>query len=92
MTGHATWIGRDLPPIMRDGREYFLLSHGGVLYLIHNLCPHRGGPLKFGYVDAQGAIVCPMHNNAYPADRLIARATTLRLTASPLADRRVTAA
>ena len=79
MTAHSTWIGRDLPPITRNGREYFLLSHDGALYLIHNLCPHRGGPLKFGYVDENGAIVCPMHHNTYAVERLIARATTLRL-------------
>lgn len=75
----STWIGRDLPPITRNGRDYFLLAHHGSLYLVHNLCPHRGGPLKFGYVNDSAAIVCPMHGNAYPADRLIARPTTLLL-------------
>lgn len=76
---NRTWIGRDLPPIIRDGRDYFLLSHQGALYLVHNLCPHRGGPLKFGYVNDDDAVICPMHGNAYSADRLIARSTTLRL-------------
>lgn len=75
----STWIGRDLPPITRNGRDYFLLSHRGALYLIHNLCPHRGGPLKFGYVNDADALICPMHGNAYPAEKLIARPTTLRL-------------
>lgn len=74
-----TWIGRDLPPITRDGRDYFLLSHQGAFYLVHNHCPHRGGPLKFGYVSDEDAVVCPMHGNAYPAERLIARPSTLRL-------------
>lgn len=76
---HSTWIGRDLPPITRNGRDYFLLAHHGALYLVHNHCPHRGGPLKFGYVSEQDAVVCPMHGNAYPVERLIARPTTLRL-------------
>ena len=76
----GTWIGRDLPPISRDGRDYFLLSHKGEMYLVENLCPHRGGPLKFGHVDGKCRIVCPMHHNAYAADRLIAQPTTLRLT------------
>jgi nitrite reductase/ring-hydroxylating ferredoxin subunit len=79
MVAH-TWIGRDLPPIIRDGRDYFLLSHHGALYLVDNLCPHRGGPLKFGYVNDVDAVICPMHGNAYSAERLIARPTTLRLT------------
>lgn len=91
MTDQSTWIGRDLPPIMRGGRDYFLLSHQGGLYLIHNLCPHRGGPLKFGYVDGNGAIVCPMHHNACPVDRLIARASTVRLTESPQSSQRISA-
>ena len=85
----ATWIGRDLPPIMRSGLDYFLLSHDGQLYLIRNICPHRGGPLKFGYIDGNGALVCPMHHNAYPVERLIARSTTLRLTETLSSDRRV---
>ena len=76
----GTWIGRDLPPIERDGRDYFLLSHEGELYLVENLCPHRGGPLKYGYVDERCRIVCPMHHNAYGVDRLIARDSTLRLS------------
>lgn len=74
-----TWIGRDLPRIMHDGRDYFLLSHHGALYLVHNHCPHRGGPLKFGYVNDLDAIVCPMHGNAYSAEGLIKRPSTLRL-------------
>ena len=81
MEEKATWIGRDLPPIRRDGREYFLLSHDGSLYLVENRCPHRGGPLKYGFVDEDCRIVCPMHHNAYPVERLIAAPTTLRLMA-----------
>ena len=43
----SVWIGHDLPPIRRDGVDYFLLSAQGELYLVPNRCPHRGGPLKF---------------------------------------------
>ena len=50
----VVWIGRDLPPIWRDGEEYFVLSVDEQLYLVRNACPHRGGPLKFGQVDDQG--------------------------------------
>jgi hypothetical protein len=81
---HSSWIGRDLPPIRRDGRDYFIVGHRGALYLIHNHCPHRGGALKFGYVDAQDRIVCPLHHTAIPIDSLIARPTTLRLNACPV--------
>ena len=79
----AVWIGHDLPPIRRDGVEYFLLSAGGELYLVHNVCPHRGGPLKFGRLNAAGELVCPMHGNAFSIQSLIANPATLKLAAAP---------
>jgi len=75
----GAWLGRDLPPIRRGGREYVLLGRGEALYLILNQCPHRGGPLKFGYINDDDAIVCPLHGGAFSIDALIARPTTLRL-------------
>ncbi len=78
-----SWIGKDLPPIWRGGEEYFLLGHDDAFYLIVNRCPHRGGPLKFGFVNAQGEIVCPLHRNAFPIDHLIAQPTTIRLAETP---------
>jgi len=76
----AVWLGHDLPPIWRDGVEYFLLSAGDELYLVPNRCPHRGGPLKFGRLNAAGDLVCPMHGNAFSIASLIAHPQTLRLT------------
>ena len=34
------------------------------LYLVANRCPHRGGPLKFGFINAddRGQLVCPLHH------------------------------
>jgi nitrite reductase/ring-hydroxylating ferredoxin subunit len=78
----SVWIGHDLPPIRRDGVEYFLLSADGELYLVPNVCPHRGGPLKFGTLNAAGELVCPMHHNAFSIQSLIANPATLRLTVS----------
>ena len=79
----AVWIGHDLPPIRRDGVDYFLLSAKGELYLVPNVCPHRGGPLKFGRLNAAGELVCPMHGNAFSIESLIANPATLRLTVAP---------
>jgi len=81
-----SWIGRDLPPIRRDGEEYFLLGRDDTLYLVANRCPHRGGPLKFGYVDGEDRLVCPLHNTAFPVDLLIAQPTTIRLDERPVGD------
>ena len=77
------WIGRDLPPIVRDGVEYFLMSVDEALFLVPNLCPHRGGPLKFGYLDEAGRLVCPMHGNAFSVESLLANPLTLNLTEGP---------
>lgn len=79
----ASWIGADLPPIWRDGEEYFLLGHGEALYLVLNRCPHRGGPLKAGFINEAGEIVCPMHRGAFAIERLIAQPSTIRLAEGP---------
>ena len=78
------WIGRDLPPIIRDGVEYFLISVGDALFLAPNACPHRGGPLKFGRLNDAGALVCPMHGNAFSIESLIEDPRTLRLIERPV--------
>ena len=78
MTGNS-WIGKDLPAIQRDGVDYFVLGHKDALYLVANRCPHRGGPLKYGFVNAADEIVCPLHQGAFPVAQLIAQPTTIRL-------------
>jgi nitrite reductase/ring-hydroxylating ferredoxin subunit len=79
----SVWIGHDLPPIRRDGVDYFLLSARGELFLIPNVCPHRGGPLKFGRLNGAGELVCPMHGAAFSIASLVADPATLRLTPAP---------
>lgn len=78
MTG-TSWIAKDMPPIWRGGSEYFLLSHADALYLVVNRCPHRGGPLKFGFVNAEEEIICPLHQGVFPIAGLIAQPTTICL-------------
>ena len=65
-----SWIGHDLPPIRRGGEEYFLLGYQEALYLVPNRCPHRGGPLKFGFVDGEDRIVCPLHHTRMMIDEV----------------------
>ena len=79
------WIGRDLPPIWRDGVEYFVVSLRDELYLVPNRCPHRGGPLKFGHLYAAGELVCPMHGNAFPIETLLKGPLVRRLNEIPAA-------
>lgn len=75
----ACWIGRDVPPIHLDGEEFFLVSWKGEMFLVPNRCPHRGGPLKYGFVNATDEIVCPMHHNAFSIERLVASKNARRL-------------
>lgn len=76
----GVWIGRDLPPIRRGGVEYFLVSRDDELFLVPNRCPHRGGPLKFGYLNELGELVCPMHGNAFSIDALLQGPDVRRLS------------
>lgn len=75
----ASWIASDLPPIIRNGKEYFLLAHEDALYLVDNRCPHRGGMLKYGFINASNEIVCPLHRGAFPIASLLAQPSTIRL-------------
>ena len=82
----TVWIGSSLPPIRRGGEDYFVLGVAERLYLVRNVCPHRGGPLKFGHVDALNRIVCPMHHNAFSVESLLAQPTTVKLLEVPGGD------
>lgn len=76
MMSCPSWIGKDLPSIRRNGEEFFLLGFQDKTYLIRNACPHRGGPLKFGWVNHHEEIVCPMHYNTFSIHGLIRQPST----------------
>ena len=43
-----------------EGKEIALFNQGGTVYALANTCPHAGGPLAEGTVDA-GQVECPWH-------------------------------
>ena len=43
-----------------DGREIAVFNVGGAFYALDNTCPHQGGPLAEGWVDAL-TVTCPWH-------------------------------
>lgn len=47
------------------GRHLCLLRYDGRWYALANRCPHAGGPLAGGFVNAQGQVVCPWHRMAF---------------------------
>ena len=43
------------------GKRVCLVRHQERLYACAQSCPHAGGKMAQGYVDAVGNIVCPLH-------------------------------
>ncbi len=46
------------------GRRFALWNLGGRFYAIDDECPHRGGPLGAGVLQA-GRVYCPLHGWAF---------------------------
>lgn len=44
-----------------DNKKITLIQKGEGLYACAYKCPHAGGILSEGYIDAMGNIVCPLH-------------------------------
>jgi 3-phenylpropionate/trans-cinnamate dioxygenase ferredoxin subunit len=44
-----------------DGKKLCVVLKGERLFACAHKCPHAGGHLSEGYVDALGNIVCPLH-------------------------------
>lgn len=44
-----------------SGRKICVALSGGTLYACATKCPHAGGNLSAGYIDALGNVVCPLH-------------------------------
>lgn len=42
------------------GRLLALFNVAGSFYAVHNLCPHRGGPLGEGHLE-EDRVTCPLH-------------------------------
>ena len=43
------------------GKSFCLACHYDKIFAVAPKCPHAGGPMSAGYVDALGNIVCPLH-------------------------------
>ena len=51
-----------LSEITIAGKKICIISDGKNIHACTALCPHAGGTLAKGYVDALGNIVCPVHH------------------------------
>ena len=50
-----------LAEITVAGKTFCIALHNDTLYACTQKCPHAGGTLSEGYLDATGNIVCPLH-------------------------------
>ena len=50
-----------LMEIVVDGKTICLARHNDALHACTQKCPHAGGFMAEGYLDALGHIVCPLH-------------------------------
>lgn len=63
-----TWhkIPADISPGITElriaGKRICLVTRNDSVYACAAHCPHAGGDLASGYVDAMGNIVCPVHH------------------------------
>lgn len=48
-----------------NGHTLCLVRKGDRLLALRNRCPHAGGPLHQGWLDADGNVVCPWHRFAF---------------------------
>mmetsp|Transcript_13278 Transcript_13278/g.18724 ORF Transcript_13278/g.18724 Transcript_13278/m.18724 type:complete len:191 (-) Transcript_13278:152-724(-) len=56
----------ELVPVETDGLQLLIAADlDGSIYATANICPHLGTPLDQGSINAQGAIVCPLHKSAF---------------------------
>jgi nitrite reductase/ring-hydroxylating ferredoxin subunit len=58
-----------LPVHIVNGLHICFAEHKGVLYAFQDKCPHAGGKMSAGFVDALGNIVCPLHRYRFSLSR-----------------------
>ena len=52
-----------------EGRDVAVFNIGGEFYAICDMCPHAGGPLNEGFVDAERkSVSCPWHGWSFSLD------------------------
>ena len=55
------WQQNNLTVLEAGGKKITLAKMGNNIFACSYKCPHAGGILADGFIDATGNIVCPMH-------------------------------
>jgi len=64
IAGHESGIDTDddgIATIDVKDRQICMAKHAGSWHAFSKICPHAGGLLSDGYIDAAGNVVCPLH-------------------------------
>jgi nitrite reductase/ring-hydroxylating ferredoxin subunit len=51
----------NITEVQVNGKVMALGRHHDKLFAFAHKCPHAGGPMKEGWIDAKGNVVCPVH-------------------------------
>jgi len=55
--------------IQAGGKDICLTKYNDQLYACASKCPHAGGVMEDGWVDAMGNIVCPLHRYKFSLEK-----------------------
>src|SRR5262249_6828788 len=61
----SSQIGEKPVPVTVCGERIALVRDKGIVYALHDRCPHRGVPLSLGRRQFPGTISCPYHGWTY---------------------------
>ena len=70
VTGHTVAASDDVPPgearafALGEAQVAVFRLRSGELRAMDAICPHSGGPLADGQIDAK-KVICPLHNYAF---------------------------
>ncbi len=68
IAGHVNELnfsGNNIAVAVANGKKICIGRHGEAVFAFAYKCPHAGGLLAEGYIDALGNVVCPTHRYKY---------------------------
>jgi nitrite reductase/ring-hydroxylating ferredoxin subunit len=63
--GEIEFANNNIAVVDLDGKNICLGKHNETVFGFAYKCPHAGGLLAEGFIDALGNIVCPLHRYKY---------------------------
>jgi nitrite reductase/ring-hydroxylating ferredoxin subunit len=59
------FAGNNIAVVEVNGKKICIGKHKDAVFAFACKCPHAGGMLSEGYIDALGNVVCPLHRYKY---------------------------